>query len=87
MTTELERDLLDSEVSVPIAGDADPTETQEWLDSVDAVVDHAGRVRARELMVSVLRRARATPRDPARLRCDRLRQHHPSRRRARVPGR
>ena len=24
MTTELERDLLDSKVSVPIAGDADP---------------------------------------------------------------
>ena len=57
MTTELERDLLDSKISVPIAEDADPTETQEWLDSVDAVVDHAGRVRARELMVSVLRRA------------------------------
>ena len=47
MTTELERDLLDSKISVPIAEDADPTETQEWLDSVDAVVDHAGRVRAR----------------------------------------
>ena len=57
MTTELERDLLDSKISVPIAGDADPAETQEWLDSVDAVVDHAGRGRARELMLSVLRRA------------------------------
>ena len=58
MTTELERDLLDGKVSVPVAGCVDPTETQEWLDSVDAVVDHAGRGRARELMVSVLRRAR-----------------------------
>ncbi|HEX5858980.1 MAG TPA: hypothetical protein VFY91_12830, partial [Microbacterium sp.] len=57
MTTELERDLLDSKVAVPISGDADPSETQEWLDSVDAVVDHAGRARARELMTSVLRRA------------------------------
>ncbi len=37
--------------------DVDPAETQEWLESVDAVVDHAGRARARELMVSVLRRA------------------------------
>ena len=36
---------------------ADPSETREWLDSVDAVVDHAGRVRARELMVNVLRRS------------------------------
>ena len=38
--------------------DADPAETQEWLDSVDALVDHAGRLRARELMLSVLGRAR-----------------------------
>ena len=38
--------------------DADPSETQEWLDSVDAVVDHAGGSRARELLVSVLDRAR-----------------------------
>jgi pyruvate dehydrogenase E1 component len=37
--------------------DTDPTETQEWLDSVDAVVDHAGRARAHELMTSVLYRA------------------------------
>jgi len=57
MTTELERDLFDSKVAVPISGDADPSETQEWLDSVDAVVDHAGHARARELMTSVLRRA------------------------------
>ncbi|MEO8501864.1 MAG: pyruvate dehydrogenase (acetyl-transferring), homodimeric type [Vicinamibacteria bacterium] len=42
------------DVQVP---DVDPSETQEWLDSVDAVVDHAGRVRARQLMLSVLRRA------------------------------
>ncbi len=39
------------------APDTDPSETQEWLDSVDAVVDHAGRVRAGELMLSVLKRA------------------------------
>src|SRR5690348_9646669 len=27
--------------------DTDPDETQEWIDSLDAVVDHAGRQRAR----------------------------------------
>ena len=41
-----------------------PSETQEWLDSVDAVVDHAGRVRARELMVQRPAPGPATPRDP-----------------------
>ena len=64
MTTELERDLLDGKVSVPVAGYVDPTETEGRPAFVDAVVDHAGRGRARELMVSVLRRAPATPRDP-----------------------
>ncbi len=57
MTTELERDLFDSTDPVTISGDPDPSETQEWLDSVDAVIDHAGRLRARELMLNVLRRA------------------------------
>ncbi|TCN32912.1 pyruvate dehydrogenase E1 component [Kribbella orskensis] len=38
--------------------DLDPTETQEWLESLDQVVDHAGRNRARYLMLSVLQRAR-----------------------------
>jgi pyruvate dehydrogenase E1 component len=38
--------------------DLDPSETQEWLESLDEVVDHAGRNRARYLMLSVLQRAR-----------------------------
>jgi pyruvate dehydrogenase E1 component len=38
--------------------DADLSETQEWLDSVDGVVDHVGRVRAGEIMLSVLAHAR-----------------------------
>ena len=38
--------------------DVDPSETQEWLESVDGLVDHAGRNRARYLMLSVLQRAR-----------------------------
>ncbi len=37
--------------------DTDPGETQEWLDSLDAVVDNAGPYRARHLMLSLLRRA------------------------------
>jgi pyruvate dehydrogenase E1 component len=39
--------------------DADPDETREWLDSLDAVVERHGRERARFLMLKVLERARA----------------------------
>ncbi|MCZ2837197.1 pyruvate dehydrogenase (acetyl-transferring), homodimeric type [Modestobacter sp. VKM Ac-2985] len=38
--------------------DTDPDETQEWLESLDAVVDHAGRGRARYLMLRMLERSR-----------------------------
>src|ERR1700742_2012428 len=38
--------------------DVDPTETQEWLDSLDAVIDSAGPRRARFLMLKLLERAR-----------------------------
>jgi pyruvate dehydrogenase E1 component len=38
--------------------DIDPGETAEWLDSLDAVVDNAGRTRARFLMLRLLERAR-----------------------------
>src|SRR3954463_11486655 len=38
--------------------DTDPDETQEWLDSLDAVVDHAGRDRARYVMLRLLERNR-----------------------------
>ncbi|CAN5836348.1 pyruvate dehydrogenase (acetyl-transferring), homodimeric type [soil metagenome] len=38
--------------------DVDPTETQEWLDSIDAVVERHGPERARFLMLKVLERAR-----------------------------
>jgi pyruvate dehydrogenase E1 component len=38
--------------------DTDPAETQEWLDSLDAVVDAAGPYRARVLMLELLARAR-----------------------------
>ncbi|HEY7464247.1 MAG TPA: pyruvate dehydrogenase (acetyl-transferring), homodimeric type [Candidatus Limnocylindria bacterium] len=38
--------------------DIDPVETQEWLDSLDAVVEHGGSDRARFLMYKLLKRAR-----------------------------
>ena len=48
--------------------DTDPDETQEWLDSLDAVVDNAGRERARYVMLRLIERSRAR----ARLRRHRL---------------
>ena len=38
--------------------DVDPEETQEWRDSLDAVIDDQGAYRARYLMLSLLQRAR-----------------------------
>ena len=39
--------------------DTDPGETQEWLDSLDAVIDVHGKTRARFLLSKLLERARA----------------------------
>src|SRR5919112_350116 len=38
--------------------DTDPDETQEWVDSLDAVIGHAGRERARYVMLRLLERSR-----------------------------
>ena len=38
--------------------DIDPVETQEWIDSLDAVVDAAGPERARFILFRLLKRAR-----------------------------
>src|SRR3954462_12252491 len=38
--------------------DTDPDETQEWVDSLDAVVENAGRERARYVMLRLLERSR-----------------------------
>ncbi|MFI5045972.1 MAG: pyruvate dehydrogenase (acetyl-transferring), homodimeric type [Acidimicrobiia bacterium] len=38
--------------------DVDPTETEEWLDSLDAVIDAGGRSRARYLLARLMERAR-----------------------------
>ena len=40
--------------------DTDPTETQEWLDSLDAVAAEYGPVRARYLLARLLERALET---------------------------
>ncbi|MDQ1438202.1 MAG: pyruvate dehydrogenase component [Acidimicrobiaceae bacterium] len=40
--------------------DIDPEETQEWIDSFDAVVESQGRGRGRYLLVKLLERARET---------------------------
>ncbi|MGK2957312.1 MAG: pyruvate dehydrogenase (acetyl-transferring), homodimeric type [Acidimicrobiales bacterium] len=39
--------------------DIDPVETQEWLDSLDAVVNHRGKTRAQFIVAKLLERARA----------------------------
>nr|MBA2559628.1 pyruvate dehydrogenase (acetyl-transferring), homodimeric type [Propionibacteriales bacterium] len=39
--------------------DIDPDETQEWLDSLDALLDEKGKTRARYVMLKLLERARA----------------------------
>ena len=39
--------------------DIDPDETQEWLESLDAVLDEKGRTRARYLMLKLIAQARA----------------------------
>lgn len=38
--------------------DVDPAETREWIDSLEAVVSHHGRERARYLMLRLLEKSR-----------------------------
>ena len=38
--------------------DIDESETRDWLDSLDQVVDQEGELRARFLMIKLLKRAR-----------------------------
>jgi pyruvate dehydrogenase E1 component len=66
MTSGVERRLraLSSGRSEP--ADGDPSETLEWIESVDALVDHAGRMRASEVMRAVLKRAEQRGVDPDR---------------------
>ena len=84
MSIGVERDETDGGGRHIRSADADPAETQEWLDSVDAVVDHAGRRRARELMLSVLARAEQRHVILPGYGDTRLRQHDPGHCRATV---
>ena len=67
--------------------DIDPEETQEWLDSLDGVIDEGGRTRARYVMLKLLERARETQVGRPVADGDRLHQHDPARGRAVVPRR
>ena len=67
--------------------DIDPEETQEWLDSLDGVVDEGGRTRARYVMLKLLERARQRQVGRPVADGDRLHQHDPARGRAVVPRR
>ncbi len=58
MSNTPERPALISDGLPSQLPDIDPSETAEWLESLDAVVDNAGRNRARYLMLSLLQRAR-----------------------------
>jgi len=40
--------------------DTNPIETQEWIESLDAVADESGAVRARFLLAKLLERAHET---------------------------
>ncbi|NLA64903.1 MAG: pyruvate dehydrogenase (acetyl-transferring), homodimeric type [Leucobacter sp.] len=45
----------------PDSDDIDPSETAEWIESLDAVVDERGAARGREIMTSLLARSRQKP--------------------------
>ena len=67
--------------------DTDREQTQEWLDSLDAVVDTQGKTRARFLLTKLLERAQQTPGQLPGDRVDAVRQLDPPRARAVVPRR
>ncbi len=73
--------------SARLPDDADPQETAEWLEAMEAVLKHrragAGQVPAR----NAHRRRRPVRREDARRRHHAVRQHDPRRRPARVPRR
>ncbi|MDA9912854.1 pyruvate dehydrogenase (acetyl-transferring), homodimeric type [Candidatus Nanopelagicales bacterium] len=57
MSTQPDRDPLIQDGYPTQYVDTDPEETQEWIDSIDAVVDRVGNNRARFLMLQMLQRA------------------------------
>ena len=67
--------------------DTDPGETQEWLDSLDAVIDVHGKTRARYLLSTLLDRARESQVSFPATVSHAVHQHDPPRVRAVVPRR
>ena len=67
--------------------DTDPAETQEWLDSLDAVVGAQGKTRARFLVSKLLERARELQVGHPGHGLHAVRQHHPAGGGAVVPRR
>ena len=57
--------------------DVDPQETQEWLEALDAVVEHDGRERAQELLDAVVHEARRSGVAACARLDDAVRQHDP----------
>ena len=67
--------------------DIDPVETQEWMESLESVVQHAGTKRAQYLMYKLLKAARVRNIGLPPTTQDAVHQHDQSRARADVPGR
>ena len=57
MATERKRPVISDGLPSQLP-DIDPEETTEWIESLDGVIDHSGRQRARYLMLRLLERAR-----------------------------
>ena len=58
MTSQSERPAVIHEGLPTQLPDTDPDETQEWVESLDALLDERGRGRARYVMLRLLERAR-----------------------------
>ena len=65
--------------------DIDPTETEEWVGSFDAVLEVHGKQRASFLLMKLLERAQEMPGRLPGHRVVALRQHHPGQPRTLVP--
>ena len=65
MATERKRPVISDGLPSQLP-DIDPDETAEWLESLDAVIDDAGRNRARYLMLQPARSGPASARSACR---------------------
>ena len=68
--------------------DADPQETREWLDALEAVIEQEGPERAHFLLEQLIELGAPRRHQPALQRQHRLHQHHPGRQQqVQLPGR